>query len=131
LLEEREQRLRIVARHISTIGAARKTCEDLLRARLFVRHALRFAGEDAPPAWRVAGAARIERAGQDHFVDVRTAREIDRVRRAALVVFEPPRVQRVCLLEERDSDRSRTGLERHARREAIVYRIAGRRRVVA
>src|SRR5262245_11052737 len=62
---------------------------------------------------------------------MRGTREVDGVRRAALVIFEPARVERVRLLEERDADRPRTGFERHTRGEASVHRIAGRRRIVA
>ena len=131
LLEERLQLLNVVAGDVTAIGAPRQRGENPLRTRLFLGHRLRPAREDPSPARRVSRSGRLERSGQDHFVDVRAAREVNRVRGAAHVGFETTGVQRVGLLDERDGDRARTSLERHARGEAAVHRVAGRRRVVA
>ena len=122
----------VLRRDVAAIGAARQRREDArARTALPRRPARGPADEDAAAARRIAGARRIERTGQDHLVDVRTAREVDGVGRAADVVCSR-RVFSACVFSRNATAIVvRTGLERHAHREAAVHVVAGRRRVLA
>ena len=51
-----------------------------LGARVFLGCRFRLADENAPAARRVPDASRFERSGEDHFVNVGIAGEVDRVR---------------------------------------------------
>ncbi len=89
-----------------------------------------LAEEDPPAARRVARAGRIERAREREGVEVRVPDRVERVVRAADERLQPQRVHGGRPLEERDRDRVRAGLERHAERRALLDVVARLRHVL-
>ena len=85
----------------------------------------------ASAARRVADAGRVERSGDREGVHVRIAGEIHRVGGAALPGLQPPPALDGRLREKRHADLVRTGGQRQTHAQALVHRIARRRRVVA
>ena len=86
----------------------------------------RPAGEDAPAAGRVAGPGRVEGPLDADAVDARDAVHVHRVHRRPQRLQEQ-RIAGAGLLEERDADGARPGLDRHAHLQPLVDGFANAR----
>ena len=126
---ERHQAGDVVGRDLTAIGQPRQARHDAAGAGLFVGRRGGPAGEDAPAARRVARSRRVVGPGHGEDIEVRVARRVERVVRAAHERLQPPAVLRRRLLDERDADGVRPGGELHPRAQPPIHVVAGQRRV--
>src|SRR5215471_19653664 len=116
LREKFHQAVHVVFRFAATICPVRKVRENHARARLLRCRRLGSAHEDLAPAWCIARSCRMKRPSNREREDVRMARSVQVVLRAANKLLQSRRALQFPLVDERSGDVMRTGFERNASR---------------